>query len=220
MNDSTHSQEDREKSTYDLKSMKNKHPLLLAFILIFSILSVLYVFNIYSFLAMNKPVHGEILIIEGWIPRTFLEEASTVFGQGSYNLLIIIGSPSEEQADNSLTHQFKKELVLLGVPEEKIKIVPVGQSKGSRTFSRAKAASLWLSKITPPVEKVDVFTASVHGRKSRLLYKRALGETVQVGIISGGSAKAGGAFWVRSKYMIYRVLRNTVGYVDAVLFTY
>lgn len=189
-----------------------------------AMLCVIYTLNIYPFLVINKPVNGQILVVEGWIPSSLLEQAAGVFKQGSYEIIVAVGGPSKGEMSDSIeqtdAYRCQNELIEFGVSAEKIETVPVLQLKQNRTFTTAKAFNLWLKEFKPSVEKVDIFTASVHGRKSRLLYQRALGESIQVGVISARSEESKSKFWLNSKRMIYLVLRNTFGYVNALLFTF
>ena len=47
---------------------------------------------IHPFLAPTKPVGGDILIVEGWLPDYALEKAKERFQQGSYQLLVTTGT--------------------------------------------------------------------------------------------------------------------------------
>lgn len=191
-----------------------------------TILSFLYVKNIYSFLAITNPSgNGEILVVEGWIPTYLLEQAVPLINQGYYKTIAVVGGPSSngtnsEQIEQTAAYLGKRELLKFGVPNEKIVTIPVWHLKRNRTFTSAKAVNAWLKDTNPSVQAVDIFTAAVHGRKSQLLYQRALGKSMSVGVYSARAAEFSGKSWFESKRGIYLVLRNTVGYVKALFFTF
>ena len=47
---------------------------------------------IHPFLSPTKPVGGDILVVEGWLPDYALEKAKERFQQGSYQLLVTTGA--------------------------------------------------------------------------------------------------------------------------------
>ncbi|MBU0731078.1 MAG: YdcF family protein [Proteobacteria bacterium] len=210
-----------EGQSHTVPLARTKRIIILVF---FSTFGLAYAFNIYPFLVINQPVNGEILVVEGWIPSALLEQAAELFNHGSYTMIASVGGPSTgetaDRIEQTDAYRGKNELIEFGVPAEKIVAVPVWELKQNRTFTTAKAFSLWLNEVKPSVKKIDVFTASVHGRKSRLLFRRALGDSVQVGIISANSEESEDKFWFRSKRMLYLIPRNTLGYLYALLFTF
>ena len=50
---------------------------------------------IHPFLAPTKPVHGDILVVEGWLPDYALKKAKERFQKGNYQLLVTIGGKIE-----------------------------------------------------------------------------------------------------------------------------
>ncbi|MBT5986592.1 MAG: YdcF family protein, partial [Nitrospina sp.] len=46
---------------------------------------------VHPFLAPTKPVGGDILVVEGWLPDYALEKAKERFQQGGYQLLVTTG---------------------------------------------------------------------------------------------------------------------------------
>lgn len=181
-----------------------------------------YCLSIYSFLAVNMPLHGELLVIEGWLPKNVLEDAVMVFNKGPYQSIVVVGGPSTgkkaDRIEDTQAFTCKQQLIGLGIPEQKMFTVPVWEVSGNRTYASAMAVAKWLEISTPHFHSIDVFTVSVHGRKSWLLYRRALGDFCQVGIISAESKKFNPTFWWLSPPGIYLVLRNTFAFAYAVFF--
>ena len=48
-------------------------------------MAIVALFNSHDFLAINKPINGDILVVEGWIPISALNEAKRKFYQVSKN---------------------------------------------------------------------------------------------------------------------------------------
>lgn len=49
--------------------------------------------SIHSFLALNAPVNGNILVVEGWLCGEVLKSAVSRFEQGGYEYLVTTGGP-------------------------------------------------------------------------------------------------------------------------------
>lgn len=56
-------------------------------------LVIFALFNLHDFLAINKPINGDILVVEGWIPISALNEAKRKFEEGNYAFLMTVGGP-------------------------------------------------------------------------------------------------------------------------------
>ena len=67
----------------------------------------------------------------------------------------------------------------------------------------------------PDVRAIDVFSIGVHARKSQVLFRKAFGPEVRVGIIVGTESAYDGGRWWSTRAGWYIVLRNTLGYFYA-----
>ena len=65
--------------------------LLLLFIIIVAL--VVIARHIHPFLAISRPTHGEILVVEGWVPDSILEQAISLFNKYNYQLIVTTGGP-------------------------------------------------------------------------------------------------------------------------------
>jgi hypothetical protein len=81
--------------------------------------------------------------------------------------------------------------------------------------SSALAVKKWLADSKVETLGINVFTLGAHARKSLVLFKRALGGSVPVGVISGTEDGYDTERWWLSMRGIYTVLRKTVGYLYA-----
>ena len=57
----------------------------------FGFLLISIILFIHPFLAPTKPVGGDILVVEGWLPDYALKKAKERFQQGNYQLLVTTG---------------------------------------------------------------------------------------------------------------------------------
>jgi len=142
--------------------------------------------GLYPFLAPEKPPHKGLMIVEGWIHDFALEEAITMFRQGNYSKIVCTGVQIET---GSYIQQFKSypemtaaRLRKMGIPDEKIIVTIADDAKKDRTYLAATA--LREAMITYNVEEKDLhlITTGPHGRRSRLLFKKALGKEYNIGI--------------------------------------
>ena len=157
-------------------------------------LSVLLVFvlGIHPFLAVNHPVRGEILIVEGWLPKYGMVAAAKAFRSGGYRQLLTTGPPVAEGSyfrecfPEFGTHAEVSAAALreLGVEEGRIAAVPCPAATKDRTYVSADAVKKWLVDTGFPASAVDVFTLGPHARRTWLLYDLAIGDRVRVGIVS------------------------------------
>ena len=58
----------------------------------FGFVLVLIILFVHPFLAPTKPVGGDILVVDGWLPDYALEKVKERFQQGSYQLLVTTGA--------------------------------------------------------------------------------------------------------------------------------
>jgi hypothetical protein len=194
----------------NLKLLKKRElwvPTLRGWILIVSAMSltaVLYAGFIHSFLAVSKPVRGEILAVEGWIPPFALERAASEFKGHGYGLLVLTGEA------HKWTVAVLKEA---GVNEEQIAVVSDKQVQKDRTYSSAVALKEWLLASDVSSRKIDVVTLGAHGRRSLLLYEMALGDRFSVGIIAADNIRYDPNQWWRSTEGIRSVVEETLAYI-------
>lgn len=72
----------------------------------------------------------------------------------------------------------------LGINSTKIRAVEIREVRFHNTLAMALAAKDWLKKNDPEIARVNICTVSIHGRKTWIAFKRALGNTCSVGILS------------------------------------
>ncbi len=160
----------------------------LALLVTFSLVLMSIILFSHQFLAPTKPVKGEILVVEGWLPDYALVEVKKRFEKEEYRLLVTTGGRietgfhlSEYKTWASLT---AARLVKLGIPPEKI--MSTSQSvihKKNRTYYSVLALNEKLKKDNLLVKSMDLVSLGVHARRTWFLYKKVF-ESANVGIIS------------------------------------
>ena len=169
------------------------------------------------FLAVTDTVTCHYLVVEGWAPDYALRLAAEEFRRGSYRMIFCTGGPLEQ---GSLLAEHKtyaevaaRSLEKLGVPPEAIAGVPAGSRKRGRTWGSAVALGSKIEREKMAVDGINIVTVGVHARRTRLLFRRALGAEIPVGVISVPPRDYDPQTWWQSSYGLKDVLGETVGCV-------
>lgn len=170
-----------------------------------------------SFLAVTDPVSSEVLVLEGWMPAYAVNQVAPVVTSRGYRK-IIIGRPlyagrNEYESGEALAKYIAESLIKLGIPEERIHVVFSEASSQDRTYRSAVAVKNWIEKQGLDVHKIDVGTMGPHARRSRLLFQRAFGEDVKVGIIAFKEQDYDPAHWWRSSAGVREVPFEMIAYL-------
>lgn len=173
----------------------------------------------YSFLAVNHPLRREVLVVDGWIPVHTIHEGAAEFAAGHYRRLLVVRAVYE--GEEGVTHgRYAGEYVASvlarnGVPEDAIGMVFYPGSTQDRTYCSAVNVRRWLSERGESVKSLDVATLGPHARRSRLLYQKAFGDSVQVGIIAMVDPSYNGKSWWKTSQGVREVLGEGIAYVYA-----
>jgi uncharacterized SAM-binding protein YcdF (DUF218 family) len=149
----------------------------------------LFGFRIYPFLAVTHRVDANILVVEGWIHEYAIRAAVTEFQSNHYQRVFTTGGPVEGTGGyiNDFMTSASVGADLLrngGVPDQSLQMVPSRVMDRDRTYGSAVALRNWFRDHNMVVSGIDVVTEGVHARRTRLLFQKALGKDVQVGIIA------------------------------------
>jgi hypothetical protein len=183
-------------------------------------LAVVLARGLCGFLAITSPVGGEFLVVEGWMPGYAYREAATVFRKGGYRKIIAAGAIKEDgDADGGPPERFGEGLLMgSGVPSDLIVMASSKEAIRDRTFHSAMAVKLWLREQGVRTTSIDVVTVGAHARRSRLLYQKALGDEVTVGVISVEDREFDPNHWWRSSEGVRTVVDESIAYLYARLF--
>lgn len=180
-------------------------------------LAVVVARGLCGFLAITSPVGGEFLVVEGWMPGYAYREAATVFRKGGYQKIIAAGAIKEDgDADGGPPERFGEGLLIgSGVPSDLIVMASSKEAIRDRTFHSAMAVKQWLREQGVRTTSIDVVTVGAHARRSRLLYQKALGDEVTVGVISVEDREFDPNHWWRSSEGVRTVVDESIAYLYA-----
>jgi len=148
----------------------------------------LCLFRIYPFLAVTHRVNTNVLVVEGWIHEYAIRAAVKEFQSNHYQRVFTTGGPVVGSGGyiNDFCTSASVGADLLkkwGLPDERLEMVPSRVMDRDRTYGSAVALRNWFLDHNMAVSGIDVVTEDVHARRTRLLFQKAFGKDVQVGII-------------------------------------
>jgi hypothetical protein len=194
----------------------------LVFLMVLPALVMLAGWKIYPFLSVNNGGTGEILVVEGWISTRRVEEAAQAFHRGHYRRVVVVRNVYREgnnwESGRYTADWVAADLVEKGVPKEMIQLLFCPVVRKDRTYSCAVAVRQWLEQHSIPVTSIDVATVAIHTRRSRLLYEKAFGNRVSVGMIALPDVEYDPDHWWRSSEGVREVPFELVAYLYARLF--
>src|SRR5213594_2531910 len=161
--------------------------LILAFVVV--LISVLGFRSLYPFLAITHRANANILVVEGWIHEYGIRAAVTEFRSSHYEHVFATGGPvvgsggyiNDFYTSASVGAELLKKWGLL---DERLEMVPSRVMDRDRTYGSAVALRNWFREHDMVVRSVNVVTEDLHARRTQLLFARALGKRVAVGIIA------------------------------------
>jgi hypothetical protein len=158
----------------------------LVLLLVIGVAGTIVVRGLHDFLAVNEPLPGGTLVIEGWSLDYVMEGAVAEYRKGHYARICLTGGPIEfgSPLREYKTHaeSAKAMCLKLGVPGEALHAVPASPVERDRTYASALALRQWLREHRAADAKINVVGNGAHSRRTRLVYEKALG--VRVGIIT------------------------------------
>lgn len=174
---------------------------------------------VHPFLAPTKPVGGEILVVEGWLPVYALEKAKERFQEGNYQLLVTTGTKigvgnhlSEYKTWAELAASTLKSL---DFPEDKIMTAPVHKNfKKDRTYHSILAVQKRLYEKGFYEASIDLVSWSVHARRSWFLCEKVF-SSVNVGVVAIPSGEYDASRWWLSSAGVRNVISESIAYLYA-----
>lgn len=184
-------------------------------------LLVAIVRGLYWFLAPTAPTDAEILVVEGWLPDKAIEQAANEFRSHKYRLLVTTGGPLRE---GSFLSPYKSYAELtaasfrqLGIQAGQIVAVPAPAVREDRTYASAVALRRWMGTSGDGARSLNLYSLGAHARRSRLMFKKALGSDIIVGVIAVEDTDYDPRSWWTSSSGVRDVLDEAIGYAYAVL---
>ena len=180
-------------------------------------------FYVYSFLAPVAPIEAGALVVEGWINDDGIEGAIAQYQQQDYQIFITVGTPLGRGSYLSEYRDYARlaaaTAIKLGFDESKIAIVPTPPIERDRTLASAIAVKQWLQENQPQITAINLYSKSVHSRRSWLLYQRACNPDLKVGIIAHTPLDYDAGSWWKSSEGVRETIGEAIAYVYAKFFS-
>jgi uncharacterized SAM-binding protein YcdF (DUF218 family) len=178
---------------------------------------------VYPFLAVTHRVNSDVLVVEGWVHEYAIQAAVDEFRSGGYSRIFTTGGPVEGTGryinDYNTSASVGADLLRKnGLASASVQMVPSRIVDHDRTYGSAVALQRWLTDHDIKVSGINVLTENVHARRSRLLFQKALGDSVRVGIIAVRNPDYEPKRWWSCSEGVRDVIGETVAYVYVKLF--
>jgi uncharacterized SAM-binding protein YcdF (DUF218 family) len=186
----------------------------------------LFLFRIYPFLAVTHRVDTNVLVVEGWIHEYAIRAALKEFQSNHYQRVFTTGGPVEGTGGyiNDYNTEASVGADLLrknGLSNESPQMVPSRVIDRDRTYGSAVVLRNWFREHNMPVRSINVVTEDVHARRTCLLFQKALGHNVAVGVIAVPNPDYDASHWWRYSQGVKDVFAQSVAYIYArLLFFY
>ena len=175
-----------------------------------------------GFLSVNKPIGGNILVLDGQMPDFSLKEAIQIFNNRNYDLIVATGGKIQTgyfiAGYKTMAEVTEASFLQMGFEKEKIVAIPGGEYKRDRTYNSAVSLKMWIMENKVDVKKIDVLAVGSHARRSRFLFKRAMEKEYEVGVISVSDPAYNSKNWWKSSVGVRTVLSETIAYFYVLLF--
>ena len=175
---------------------------------------------LYPYLAVNAPLGGPILVVEGWLSPPELDEAVAAFRRGGYQMVVTTGGPlhswPEPAVDSTFAHRAADYLRKHGLGDVRVVPAPSPITEQDRTYHSALMVREWAQKSGLSLSRLDVLSRGPHARRSRFLYRLAFnankaGPQVEIGVVAVAPYDYDPARWWRRSNGARDVLEQTVG---------
>ena len=175
--------------------------------------------GLYGFLAINDPLPGGILVVEGWSADYVIEGAVDEYRQGHYERICLTGGPIEfgnAMREHRTYAEYAKAFCLkLGVPAQALDAIPAPAAERDRSYASALALRQWLREHGATDAKLNIAGNGAHSRRTRLVYEKALGPGVRIGISNLGEKNFDPKAWWKTSEGFRVVVDETIAYTYA-----
>jgi DUF218 domain len=181
--------------------------------------------NIHPFLAITHRVNTNVLVVEGSVQRYAIRGGAEEFKNGSYERIFTTGGPVAGNGGyindyNTSASVGAEILKKFGVRDDLVQMVPSRVFARERTYSSAVALRDWFHEHNTSVHSINVLTEDAHARRTRLLYQKAFGKDVAVGVIAVSNPDYNPEDWWHYSDGVREVLGETIAYIYARFFFY
>jgi len=181
--------------------------------------------NIHPFLAVTHRVNTNVLVVEGMIQQYAIRAGAEEFKNGSYERIFTTGGP--ESGNGGYVNDYytsasvaAESLKGFGIRDDVVQMVPSRVFARERTYSSAIALRDWFREHNLAIHSFNVLTQDCHARRTQLLYQKALGRNVTVGIIAVSNPDYDPKDWWRYSDGVREVIGESIAYIYAKFFFY
>lgn len=159
----------------------------------------------YPLLAPVDPARGadglgaRTLVVEGWLDEAEMAQAVVALRRGRYERVLTTGGPIEPWVDVGGWKNYAVRAAgylrghgVVGLP---VIAVPAPASRQDRTYLSAVMVRDWAAQSQVSLGAIDLYSAGTHARRSRLLYRMALGDAVEVGVLAARPTDFDAVHW-------------------------
>jgi uncharacterized SAM-binding protein YcdF (DUF218 family) len=179
--------------------------------------------GIYPYLAITDRIDADVLVVEGWVHPYAIQASAEEFRGHYYRQIFTTGGPvvgrggyiNDYQTSASVGADLLKKT---GIPAELIQMVPSHIMGRDRTYSSAIALRDWFRTHDVQVRSLNIVTEGAHARRTRLLFEKALGPEVKVGVIAVSNPDFDARRWWLYSEGAEDVVEEGIGYIYAKLF--
>ncbi|MDB6030403.1 MAG: hypothetical protein JWM16_741 [Verrucomicrobiales bacterium] len=191
----------------------------ICFVLCLAVLVGAILLGANRFLAVNQPLHGDVLVVEGWLPAYGMKKVAEEYLLGNYDYVLVVRAlydPLDRPGQGLPKLDYLGDrLIKHGVPADKIHVMNIQAPQRHRTYHSAMAAKAWIEENSNTCSRIDVASLGPHARRSRLMFEKAFGHDTRVGIIAVQDRMYNPQDWWRSSEGTREVVGEGIAYVYA-----
>mgnify|MGYP003714808881 CR=1 FL=1 len=178
--------------------------------------------NLYGFLAPEQPPQRGLMVIEGWMHDFALDEAVRMYRAGDYSKIISTGVPIETgsyiQSFKTYSEMTTARLLKLGVDSSEIITAIGAEAQTDRTYEAAQALRHYIMAYNLTEKDIHLVTTGPHGRRSHLLFRKALGKEYHIGVTCLDKSSYNAKDWYKSSEGVRSVIGELIAYTYAKFF--
>jgi hypothetical protein len=151
-----------------------------------------------------------------------MREAAAEFLSGNYEQAVLV-RPILDLSDRYESGRYSgywlsRLLVSDGLPDGKLTTLFPNVARKDRTYHSALVVKEWAATQHLPIDALNVATPGPHARRSRLLYEKAFGPKVKIGVIALRMPEYDPAHWWQTSDGFREVTGEMIAYVYARIF--
>jgi hypothetical protein len=181
-----------------------------------------WMWNVQPFLAQTRRVDTRVLVVEGWVHEYAARVALAEFQNGHYERVYTTGGPVAGAGGyvndfNTSASVGAELMVKVGLAPGLVRMVPSHISGRDRTYSSALKLREYFETNGLAVKSFNVLTEDAHARRTRMLFQKAFGPGVAVGVVSVPDPDYDPQHWWRYSEGVREVLGESIAWGYAAL---